>query len=99
MPIFKLSTIFSSSNGLKTKTEAYYSLEEGHSAIIFSNFTEELEKQTVLKHAGTYLFPHFKRVPAEVPTFSKELVRHFTKEQEGFTNKMMEKSNPPPKKQ
>ncbi|MBW0589871.1 hypothetical protein O181_129586 [Austropuccinia psidii MF-1] len=79
--------------------KCYYCLEEGHSAVGCNQLTEDLEKRTVLKHGGTYLFPNFQRVPTEGPKSAKELVRHFSKEQEDFTKKMMEQSNPPPNKQ
>ncbi|MBW0591610.1 hypothetical protein O181_131325 [Austropuccinia psidii MF-1] len=78
--------------------KCYYCLE-GHSAIRFNNLTEDLEKRIVLKRGGTYVFPNFRRVPTEGPKCAKELVRHFAKEQEDFTMKMMEQSNLPPKKQ
>ncbi|MBW0513930.1 hypothetical protein O181_053645 [Austropuccinia psidii MF-1] len=79
--------------------KCYYCLKEGHTSIICSNLTEDLEKGIVLKHGGTYIFPNFQRVPTEGPTSSKELVQHFAKEKEDFTNKMIEKANSPPNKQ
>ncbi|MBW0544477.1 hypothetical protein O181_084192 [Austropuccinia psidii MF-1] len=76
-----------------------YCLEEGHSAIRCNHLAEDLEKRTVFKCGGTYLFPNFQIVPTEGPKSAKELVRHFAKEQEDFTMKMMEHSDIPPKKQ
>ncbi|MBW0469093.1 hypothetical protein O181_008808 [Austropuccinia psidii MF-1] len=68
----------------------YYCLEEGHSTIKFDHLTEYLEKRIVLKHVETYLFPNFQRGTTEGPKSAKELIRHFSKEQEDFTKKMME---------
>ncbi|MBW0502752.1 hypothetical protein O181_042467, partial [Austropuccinia psidii MF-1] len=79
--------------------KCYYCLEEGHSAIRCNHLTEDLERRIVLKRGGTYLFPNFQRLSTEGPKSAKELVRHFSKEQEVFTKKMMEQSNPPPNKQ
>ncbi|MBW0466546.1 hypothetical protein O181_006261 [Austropuccinia psidii MF-1] len=63
----------------------------------FNDLTEDLEKGIVLKHAATYLFPNFQRVPTEDPISEKEFAKQFAKDQEEFTKKMIEKSNPPPK--
>ncbi|MBW0547335.1 hypothetical protein O181_087050 [Austropuccinia psidii MF-1] len=79
--------------------KCYYCLEEGHSAIRYNHLAEDLEKRIVLKCGGTYLFPNFQRVPTEGPKSAKELVRHCSKEQEDFTNKMMEQSHTPPNNQ
>ncbi|MBW0577089.1 hypothetical protein O181_116804 [Austropuccinia psidii MF-1] len=79
--------------------KCYYCLEEGNLAIRCNNLTEDLEKRIFLKNGGTYIFPNFQRVPTEGPKSEKELVKHFAKEKEYFTMKMMEKSNLPPKKQ
>ncbi|MBW0512600.1 hypothetical protein O181_052315 [Austropuccinia psidii MF-1] len=76
-----------------------YCLEEVNTTIRYNHLTEDLEKRIVLKRGGTYLFPNFQRIPTEGPKSAKELVRHFAKEQEDFTKKMMEQSNPPPKNQ
>ncbi|MBW0586767.1 hypothetical protein O181_126482 [Austropuccinia psidii MF-1] len=70
--------------------KCYYCLEEGHSEIRCNHRTEDLEKRIVLKRGGTYFFPNFQRLPTEGPKSAKELVRHFSKEQEDFTKKMME---------
>ncbi|MBW0464920.1 hypothetical protein O181_004635 [Austropuccinia psidii MF-1] len=64
-----------------------------------NHLTEYLEKRIVLKRGGTYPFPNFRIVPTEGPTSAKELVRHFAKEQEYFTMKIIAQENPPPKKQ
>ncbi|MBW0528445.1 hypothetical protein O181_068160 [Austropuccinia psidii MF-1] len=79
--------------------KCYYFLEEGHSTRRCNNLTEDLEKRTVLKCGGTYLFPNFQRVPTEGPTSEKELVKQFAKEQEELKKRMVEKSNSPPNKQ
>ncbi|MBW0567226.1 hypothetical protein O181_106941 [Austropuccinia psidii MF-1] len=76
----------------------YYCLEKGYSTIRCNDLTEDLDKRIVLKCGGTYLFPNFQRVPTEGPKYEKELVS-FAKEQENFTKKMMEQSNPSPNKQ
>ncbi|MBW0589232.1 hypothetical protein O181_128947, partial [Austropuccinia psidii MF-1] len=77
----------------------YYFLEEGHSTIRCNHLTEDLRKRIVLKRGETYLFPNFQRLPTKGPKSAKELIRNFSKEQEDFTKKMMEQSNPPPNKQ
>ncbi|MBW0477787.1 hypothetical protein O181_017502 [Austropuccinia psidii MF-1] len=98
-PRYPSPPIFSGSNGSKNAIEVLFLLEEGHSAIRCNHITKDLEKRIVLKHGGKYLFPNFQRIPTECPKSAKELARNFDKEQEGFTEKMMEQSNPPPKKQ
>ncbi|MBW0466830.1 hypothetical protein O181_006545 [Austropuccinia psidii MF-1] len=60
---------------------------------------EDLEKIIVLKYGGTYTSPNFQRVPTEGPMPTNKLIRQFSKEQEEFTKKMIEKSSPPPKQQ
>ncbi|MBW0541148.1 hypothetical protein O181_080863 [Austropuccinia psidii MF-1] len=79
--------------------KCYYCLEEGHYTIRCNHLTEDLEKIIFLKRGGTYLFPNFQRVPTEGPTSARDLAKQFAKEQEDFTNKMMEKTNSPPNKQ
>ncbi|MBW0467688.1 hypothetical protein O181_007403 [Austropuccinia psidii MF-1] len=79
--------------------ECYYCLEEAHSAMRCNNLMGYSEKIIVLKHEGTYLFPNFQIVPTEGPISANKLVRHFFKEQEEFTKKVIEKLHPPPKKQ
>ncbi|MBW0461731.1 hypothetical protein O181_001446 [Austropuccinia psidii MF-1] len=97
-PRYPLTPLSPSSNGSKTAIKVFYSLEEGYSTIIFNHLTEDLEERIVLKHSGAYLFPSFQGVPTEGPTYSKELVGTFAKEQEEFTKKIMEESNSPPNK-
>ncbi|MBW0502239.1 hypothetical protein O181_041954 [Austropuccinia psidii MF-1] len=79
--------------------KCYYFLEEGYSAIRFTNLMEDLEKIIFLKHGGTYLFPNLQKVPTEGPISANILVRQVSKEQEEFTKKLIEKSNPLPKQQ
>ncbi|MBW0576189.1 hypothetical protein O181_115904 [Austropuccinia psidii MF-1] len=69
--------------------KCYYCLEKGHSAIRCNNLTGDLDKIIVLKRGGTYIFPNFQRIPTEGPKSAKELVRHFSKEQEDFPKKMI----------
>ncbi|MBW0476173.1 hypothetical protein O181_015888 [Austropuccinia psidii MF-1] len=100
MPRYLLPHIFSSYQpyvpaqmAARQPLKCYYCLEEGNYTIRCNNLTEYLEKRTVLKCGGTYLFPNFQRVPTEGPKYAKELVQKLAKEQEEFTKKMMEKSN------